>query len=66
MLAFVYVLLQAAAPAPDTTGTLMTNAGVVRADVAVDLANRSPADPHFAELRARLLDHLGVTSEVPA
>ena len=38
--------------------------GVVRTDVRVDLRHRSPADPKFAELRAFLLDQLGVGEEL--
>ncbi|GAA0492578.1 aliphatic sulfonates import ATP-binding protein SsuB [Paractinoplanes deccanensis] len=37
--------------------------GVVRTDVRVDLTRRSRHDPRFAELRAFLLDELGVTEE---
>jgi sulfonate transport system ATP-binding protein len=39
---------------------ILLDAGVVRVDVRVDLPHRSPADPRFAELRAFLLDRLGV------
>jgi sulfonate transport system ATP-binding protein len=39
---------------------ILLDGGVVRADVRVDPALRSPADPRFAELRAFLLDQLGV------
>lgn len=41
---------------------ILLDAGVVRADVKVDLRHRSPADPEFAELRTYLLDQLGVTA----
>jgi sulfonate transport system ATP-binding protein len=39
---------------------IVLDAGVVHTDVRVDLQHRSPTDPHFAELRAHLLDQLGV------
>ncbi len=42
---------------------IMLDGGVVRADVPVDLPHRSPADPRFGELRAFLLDQLGVNGE---
>jgi sulfonate transport system ATP-binding protein len=51
---------------------ILLDGGVVRADVRVELPHRSPADPHFAELRAFLLSELGVnetthdTTEVTA
>jgi sulfonate transport system ATP-binding protein len=44
---------------------ILLDDGIVRADVGVDLAHRSPADPDFAKLRSFLLDQLGVTEEVP-
>jgi sulfonate transport system ATP-binding protein len=39
---------------------IVLDGGVVRTDVRVDLTDRSPADPGFAELRAFLLARLGV------
>jgi sulfonate transport system ATP-binding protein len=42
---------------------ILLDDGVVRADVRVDLQRRSPTDPKFAELRAFLLDQLGVNEE---
>jgi sulfonate transport system ATP-binding protein len=39
---------------------ILLDDGLVRVDVRVDLRHRSQADPRFAELRAVLLDHLGV------
>ncbi|GIH14901.1 ABC transporter ATP-binding protein [Rugosimonospora africana] len=48
---------------------ILLDAGVVRTDVRVELPHRSQADPGFAELRAFLLDQLGVndlTAEVTA
>jgi sulfonate transport system ATP-binding protein len=42
---------------------ILLDDGVVRADVHVDLPDRSPADPEFAELRTFLLDQLGVNEE---
>ena len=42
---------------------ILLDDGVVRADVGVELPHRSPADPEFAELRAFLLDRLGVNEE---
>ena len=42
---------------------ILLDDGVVRADVRVDLPDRSPADPEFAELRTFLLDQLGVNEE---
>ncbi len=44
---------------------ILLDAGVVRVDVRVDLPHRSPADSRFAELRAFLLDRLGVVAGVP-
>lgn len=43
---------------------ILLDGGVVRTDVRVDLRRRSQADPEFAELRAFLLDRLGVGEEV--
>jgi sulfonate transport system ATP-binding protein len=43
---------------------ILLDDGVVRADVRVDLPDRSPAGPEFAELRRFLLEQLGV-NEVP-
>ncbi|GAA4212468.1 ABC transporter ATP-binding protein [Actinocatenispora rupis] len=46
---------------------ILLDDGVVHTDVRVELPHRSPADPAFAELRAYLLDRLGVHDEdVPA
>jgi sulfonate transport system ATP-binding protein len=42
---------------------VVLDGGVLRADVRVDLPHRSPADARFAELRAFLLDQLGVHEE---
>jgi sulfonate transport system ATP-binding protein len=42
---------------------ILLDDGVVRADVPVDLPDRSPADPTFAKLRTFLLDQLGVNEE---
>jgi sulfonate transport system ATP-binding protein len=42
---------------------ILLDDGVVRTDVRVDLRRRSQTDPHFAELRAFLLDQLGVSEE---
>jgi sulfonate transport system ATP-binding protein len=42
---------------------ILLDAGVVGADVRVDLPHRSPADPEFGALRTFLLDQLGVTEE---
>jgi sulfonate transport system ATP-binding protein len=42
---------------------ILLDGGVVRADKRVDLPDRSPADPKFAELRTFLLDQLGVHEE---
>jgi sulfonate transport system ATP-binding protein len=42
---------------------ILLDDGVVRTDVRVDLRHRSPTDPRFAELRAFLLEHLGVNEE---
>jgi sulfonate transport system ATP-binding protein len=42
---------------------ILLDAGVVRTDVRVDLPDRSPANPAFAELRTFLLDQLGVNEE---
>lgn len=44
---------------------IVLDAGVVRADVRVDLPDRSRSDPAFAELRTFLLDELGVNEETP-
>lgn len=44
---------------------ILLDGGVVRTDVRVDLQHRSQADPKFAELRAFLLDQLGVNEEFP-
>jgi sulfonate transport system ATP-binding protein len=44
---------------------ILLDGGVVRVDVPVRLRHRAPSDPEFAELRAFLLDQLGVTEEVP-
>jgi sulfonate transport system ATP-binding protein len=43
---------------------ILLDAGVVRTDVRVDLPHRSPADPKFADLRAFLLDQLGVREDL--
>jgi sulfonate transport system ATP-binding protein len=47
---------------------ILLDGGVVRADVPVDLRHRVQSEPDFAELRAFLLELLGVTvtTEVPA
>jgi sulfonate transport system ATP-binding protein len=42
---------------------ILLDGGVVRADVRVDLPDRSPADPAFGALRTFLLDQLGVNEE---
>jgi sulfonate transport system ATP-binding protein len=42
---------------------ILLDNGVVHADVRVDLRHRSQADPGFAELRAFLLEKLGVNEE---
>ncbi|GIF04775.1 ABC transporter ATP-binding protein [Actinoplanes siamensis] len=42
---------------------IVLDAGVVRSDVRVDLPDRSRSAPAFAELRAFLLDELGVDEE---
>jgi sulfonate transport system ATP-binding protein len=42
---------------------ILLDAGVVRTDVRVDVAHRSRSDATFAELRAFLLDELGVDEE---
>jgi sulfonate transport system ATP-binding protein len=44
---------------------ILLDDGVVRTDVRVDLQHRSQSDPKFAELRAFLLDQLGVNEEFP-
>ncbi len=43
---------------------IVLDGGVVRTDVRVDLRHRSQTDPGFAELRAFLLDELGVGQEL--
>jgi sulfonate transport system ATP-binding protein len=42
---------------------ILLDAGVVRADVRVDLARRTRSDAGFAEIRTFLLDELGVDEE---
>jgi sulfonate transport system ATP-binding protein len=42
---------------------ILLDGGVVRTDVRVDLRHRSRVDPGFAELRAFLLEQLGVTDQ---
>jgi sulfonate transport system ATP-binding protein len=42
---------------------ILLDGGVVRTDIRVELPDRSPADPAFAELRAFLLDELGVNED---
>jgi len=42
---------------------IVLDAGLVRADVRVELAHRSRSDPDFAKLRTMLLDELGVDEE---
>jgi sulfonate transport system ATP-binding protein len=44
---------------------ILLDAGLVHADVAVDLPNRSRSDPQFAKLRALLLEQLGVNEDNP-
>jgi sulfonate transport system ATP-binding protein len=44
---------------------IVLDEGVVRTDVRVNLRHRAQADPRFAELRAFLLDQLGVNEEPP-
>jgi sulfonate transport system ATP-binding protein len=45
---------------------IVLDAGAVRTDVRVDLANRSPGDPNFAELRSFLLGELRVDEHLGA
>jgi sulfonate transport system ATP-binding protein len=42
---------------------ILLDGGLVRTDVRVELERRSPADPEFAQLRAFLLDQLGVNED---